>query len=222
MNRAPLLLALLFSLSTISLLSAQVGPGGVGGNTNPVPAIDPDCGSISSNAAADPDNYINCWISRNADRAVAVHVYTENSQLKAKFRQYSWDGESYASTPTTIKKGVDTLISTAVIPVTLVAEPSTKYTGLYKMVLSVTTGGTVTDHDIGYVNFVRGKKGRAASKVSLTLTTKNGGTTVTPSAGNPCDEPFIDDIGEEEEIAKSPTIANAPTNFVLPIPGCVN
>lgn len=220
MNRAPLLLAIFLSLSAISsFVGAQVGPAG---NTNPNPAIDPDCGSISSNPPADPENYINCWISRNAERAVAIHVYTENSQLKAKLRQYAWDGESYGSTTTTIKKGAETLISTAVIPVSLVAEPSTKYTGLYKMVLSVTSGGTVTDYDIGYVNFFRGKKGRAASKVSVTLTTKNGGTTVTPSAGNPCDEPFIDDIGEEEEIVKSPTIANAPTNFVAPIPACAN
>lgn len=180
------------------------------------PALDPDSGSITSGSSIGNNN-INCWISRNSERAVAVHVYEENNQLKANFRQYLFDGESYGSTKTKIMNGATELEDTAVIPVKLVAVNSSKYPNLFKMVYSKDVSGTITDYDIGHLNFVRGNKQRASSKVSITLLDTATGVKVTPSAGNPCDEPVIDDIGEEEEITKSLTIPKAPTNFVPPI-----
>lgn len=216
----------LFCLAFATLLAiigpaalAQVGGGTGGAGTNPVPAIDPDCGSIESNATADPTNTINCWISRNTTRATATYVYTENGQLKAKFRQYEFDGESYSSTSTRIVNDSVVVAEGAVIAVTLQSVASTKFPNLYKMVY---TGNNNTNYDIGYLNFVRGNKGRPASKVSIKFINKTMGVKVTPNGGDPCDEPPIEDIGEEEVIQRSPTITNAPINFVAPIANCQN
>jgi hypothetical protein len=200
-------------LTLPSLVYGQPGP-------TPEPTIDPDSGSILSNAPANPASNINCWISRSSDRAVAVFVYGEPAQLRANIRQYLYNGESYSSTTTKIMNGTTQLTDQAVISVKLVTVASTKYPLLYKMVFTSNIGGTPADYDIGYLNFVRGNKQRPSSKVSISFASSKDpatGIKVTPSAGNPCDEPIIDDIGEEEEIAKSPTIANAPTNFILPI-----
>lgn len=192
---------------------------------SPLPSISPDTGSVESSPAANPESNLNCWISRSNDRAIAVHVYEENNQLRAKFRQYNFDGESYASTVTKIMQksaapAADAqLFGNAIIEVKLDKEDSSKYPSLYKMVFTTITNGTPASYHVGYLNFVRGNKRRASSKVSVTfLSPKNTGDVyVSPNSGDPCEQPVIDDVGEEEEIAKSPTTAKAPTNFVLPI-----
>lgn len=187
---------------------------------NPAPStVDPDCGSIESSVTPDPTNTINCWISRSTNRATATYVYTENGQLKAKFRQYSYDGESYSSVQTRILNDSVVVAEGAVIAVSLQAAPSAKNPNLYKMVY---TGNNNTNYEIGYLNFVRGNKGRPASKVSVKFINKTMGVKVTPNGGDPCDDAPIEDIGEEEVIARSPTISNAPINFVAPIASCPN
>ncbi len=209
-----------------SIVSAQVG---VGGNTNPLPAIDPDCGSLDSSPASS-SGFINCWISRNNSRAIAIHIYSEtvNGEIvrKAKFRQYNKGEESYSSTETKIYSYDSSSTGTevgkgSIITVTLEKVNNTSHPNMFKMVYESNAG---QKYDIGLINFVRGNKGRPASKVLVKLSNKTkDGIKVTPnSTSNPCDEFPVEDIGEEEEIAQSQAQVRAPIDFVAPIAACQN
>lgn len=196
-----------------------------GGGTTPVPALNPDCGSVLATPLDDNPGFINCWISRNSTRAIAVHIFKEgegaNEKIKANFRQYTRGEESFESTYTQIENNgtVITPLNTAVINVTLVAVTHNQHPSMYKMVYTKDN----TDYVIGHLNFVKGNKGRPASKVSVKLKVpKQGdmGIKVIPNSGDPCEEMPIEDIGEEEMIARSSANPNAPINYVAPIADC--
>ena len=134
---------------------------------------------------------------RRAESTVGLAgmVYQEIDGLHAKLRRYSkepqQEPEHYLSKTTTIKPQGGNPIPLSTVPVKLTAVSG--HPGTYSM----TYEGVSPVVDIGYLRFVAGNTGRASSDVIVRLnkTTVDGVTT------DPCNEPPIDDMGEEEDIA---------------------
>lgn len=183
--------------------SAQLG-GGTG--PTPTPVLIPDDKTIENSPATNA-NQVNCWVSRSNNEAIAVSVYTDsNLQLVGKLRRYTKGDEEFEDKDTEIKL-TPTTTSTPlkVVPFKLERETSVKFQDVFKMMYTPATGDPVR---IGYLSFVRGNKSRLSTSVVIRM----DHTTVV-GAINPCDEPPIDDIAEEEEIRRGPTTSfgeNAP------------
>jgi hypothetical protein len=190
------LVASLVGVTVAPSASAQIG----GGTGTPPPTsvvIAPDDKTIE-NTPPSAANQLNCWVSRSNNAAIAVSVYMSGggSQLVGKLRRYSKGDEEYEDTTTQIKLPDGTTTpALKVIMFNLEHEANPKYPDLYKMMYAPSVGSPIK---VGYLNFVRGNKTRMSSKVSIRL----DHTTVV-GVNNPCDEPPIDDIGEEEEIRRS-------------------
>jgi len=177
------------------------GPGPVA--TVATEALGPDTGDVLSSPAS-PDR-IRAWVSRSSSGAVAVSVYNDGSTLSAKFRRFSKEEEEYSSKktkiqiPSTTPTGPATTIAEiATVPVRLVAIPGRDDT--YKMVYESLTPNVQVD--VGFVRFGRGNNKRASSDVVVRFKNIEG-------AIDPCSQPPIDDIGEEEEMPEGAS-ANAP------------
>ncbi len=163
----------------------------------------PDTGELVSSAAS--AGRVKCWVSRSTTGAVAISIYDDGSTLSAKFRRFSKEEEEYSSKKTKIQippstpTGPPTVVADiATVPVRLVAVPGRDDT--YKMVYeSLVPNAQV---DVGFVRFGRGNNKRASSDVVIRFKNIEG-------AIDPCSQPPIDDIGEEEEMPEGAS-ANAP------------
>lgn len=165
--------------------------------------VGPDTGELVSSAAS--PGRVKCWVSRSTTGAVAISIYDDGSTLSAKFRRFSKEDEEYSSKKTKIQippstpTGQPTVVADiATVPVRLVAVPGRDDT--YKMVYeSLVPNAQV---DVGFVRFGRGNNKRASSDVVIRFKNIEG-------AIDPCSQPPIDDIGEEEEMPEGAS-ANAP------------
>lgn len=187
----------------VANVSAQ--PGG-GTSPTPTPVMTPDDKTIE-NSPATSANQVNCWVSRSNNEAIAVSVYTDsNLQLVGKLRRYTKGDEEFEDKDTEIKLTSTTTSSPIkVVPFKLEREASVKFQDVYKMMYTPATGNPIR---IGYLSFVRGNKTRLSTSVVIRM----DHTTVV-GAVNPCDEPPIDDIAEEEEVRRGPSTTfgeNAP------------
>lgn len=191
-----------------------------GGGTTPLPSVGPDNGTVL-NSSTENANTINAWVSRSKSSAIAIHIFevtnptTNEKVLKANLRQYADGLEVYPVTTTTITNNGVGLASNSIIPVKLVNAPSARTDEHYKLIY---TAADNTEYEIGTLTFVRGSVNRPSSKVNIKLYNKTGGVKVTPGGINPCEEPPIEDIGEEMLVAPSPTNGNAPTGSIPRIP----
>jgi hypothetical protein len=217
-----LLLTLVLSTSASAQMPAPIG--------QPLPAITdppivPDQGSIENKPAADSTSFVNCWIVRKKTTAIAIRVIKVPNPLGpehepilvAKLRQYaSEDEEGYLGVKTVIKDGATPLAEAKIIDLKLVKEENANHPDLYRLQFDKDSTANEDFITIGFINFIRGNHDRSSSKAAIKiLATPAVGVTVTP-ASDPCSEPPVDDIGEEEVIARS-TVANqseAPTNSV--------
>lgn len=217
MNRYTLILlfSLAISQSTYAQMSLPIG--------QPQPAITdppivPDQGSIENKPAADNTSFVNSWIVRKKTTAIAIRVIKQSDgKLVAKLRQYaSEDEEGYLGVKTEIKDGAVTLVNEKIIDLVLVSANNANYPNLYRLQFDKDSTANEDFITIGFINFIRGNHDRSSSKAAIKiLATPSVGVTVTP-ASDPCSEPPVDDIGEEEVIARS-TVTNqseAPTNSV--------
>jgi hypothetical protein len=189
--------------SFVTTASAQ--PGGGTGPT-PAPITAPDDKSVENLPATNSSN-LNCWVSRSNNEAIAISVYRDSSlQLVGKLRRYSKDAEEFRAIETEIKlPDATTLPAQKVLLVKLDRVANTKHQDIFSMMFTPPSGVPIR---IGYLSFIRGNKTRLSSSVVMRM----DHTTVVGSV-NPCDEPPIDDIGEEEEIRRGPSSSfgeNAP------------
>ena len=195
-----ILVALLATMCEQATVCAQ-GTGPVATVATEPPG--PDTGEVLSSPAS-PDR-IKAWVSRSSSSAVAVSVYNDGATLSAKFRRFSKEEEEYSSKktkiqiPSTTPTGPPTTIAEiATVPVRLVAIPGRDDT--YKMVYDSLSPNVQVD--VGFVRFGRGNNKRASSDVVVRFKNIEG-------AIDPCSQPPIDDIGEEEEMPEGAS-ANAP------------
>lgn len=185
----------LFFGSFVPTVCAQ--PGG-GPGPAPTPIAKPDEGTIE-NLPASESSLLNCWVSRGISSAIAVSVYKDsNSQLVGKLRRYNKGSEDFRETNTQIQlPDSTTLPAQQVVPFKLDRLSSNKSPDVFSMMFTPPSGSPIR---IGYLSFIRGNKSRDASSVVIRLD-----HTSIVGVVNPCDEPPIDDVGEEEEIYRGPT-----------------
>ena len=165
--------------------------------------VGPDTGDITGSPAS--PGRVKCWVSRSSTGAVAISVFEDGTTLSAKFRRYSKEEEEYSQiktkiqTPPTTPGGTPTTIQElSTVPVRLVAV--TGVTDTYTMIYDSLT--PEVQLPVGFVKFVRGNNQRASSDVVVRFKNIEG-------AIDPCNQPPIDDIGEEEEVPVGLS-ANAP------------
>jgi hypothetical protein len=211
----------------------QVSPGGSGGGTpgtaggttnTPVP----DTGTVfcTPNPAT---GKVNCWVIRNFSTASAISIFEDPvfSVPSAKIRNYVKNPSGFSAQNTTVT------YTTAATPPTTVTQSLDVISVRLEEVRD--TLGRVTYYNMNYfpegfnpdgspkgvkvligkLKFSRGSDGRSSSDISIRF-----GAAVRPS--NPCDEPPLDDLGEEEEVpavsGKAPelTLSLTPSPVVSP------
>lgn len=170
------------------LLANPQDPGG------PVITSGPDEGSIEN--TGNVGNQIHSWVARSGNRAVAIHTYTENSNLMAKFRIYEKDLDLEI-----FKHKKMTIGTTTDMPFVTVRLVQDSDPNVYKM--NYILG--MTETLVGRLRFSRGKNGRSSSDVSIRLL-----KTAIPQVPDPCTELPADDVGEEELIGASTNDSQAP------------
>lgn len=203
-SRSAFVAIVLFCGSFVPAVYAQ--PGG-GAGPAPTPIAKPDEGTIE-NSPASESSLLNSWVSRSNNEAIAISVYKDSTQqLVGKLRRYSKGSEDYREMNTQIQlPDSSTLPAQQVVPFKLDRLTSNKHPDVFSMMFTPPTGNPIR---IGYLSFIRGNKSRDASSVVIRLDHN-----VVVGTINPCDEPPIDDIGEEEEIYRSPD-----SNFGVNAPG---
>jgi hypothetical protein len=189
--------------SFVTSASAQLD-GGTGPTPTPVTA--PDDKTVENLPATNTSN-LNCWVSRSSNEAIAISVYRDsNLQLVGKLRRYSKEDEEFRAVETVIKlPDATTLPSQKVLPVKLERVVNTKHPDIFNIMFTPPSGVPIR---IGYLSFIRGNKSRLSTSVVIRM---DHTTVVGPI--NPCEEPPIDDIAEEEEIRRGPSSSlgeNAP------------
>lgn len=157
-----------------------------------------DTGTIVNTVATEPQK-IGAWVARSESTAIAVRIYEDGNTKKAKIRRYKLEDGEFISVMTKFKKSDESETGpVAVFETTLI--PNTRHANTYELMYTV-EGAPVR---IGYIRFYKGNQGRTASSAVIRLEKVVG-------AMNPCDEPPIDDIGEEEVInandSSAPSIA---------------
>jgi hypothetical protein len=182
--------------------SAGPGAGGTGGASNA------DTGSLINSSSSSTDKSMT-WVSRSYTDASAMRIYqTFDGLLVANIRTYNRSGANFVGKTTTITYDDPNVTPTVrvVAPVEVVKvelkevkETTAPYRLLHYNLMYYPLGFDSSEIPqgnpvrIGKVRFNRGVNGRNSSDVSLKF-----GPPVKP---NPCDEPPLDDIGEEEEVA---------------------
>ena len=157
-----------------------------------------DTGTIVNTVATEPLK-IGAWVARSESTAIAVRIYEDGTIKKAKIRRYELVDGEFSDVTTKFKKsdGSETA-PVAVFETTLVLKAG--YANTYELMYPV----EATPVRIGYIRFYKGNQGRTASSAAIRLE-----AAVVVGATNPCDEPPIDDIGEEEFI--NATASSAPS-----------
>ncbi len=157
--------------------------------------VGPDTGAIISSPPSSQNN-VKCWVSRSGTGAVAVSIFEDGTTLSAKFRRYSKEEEEYSSKKTKIlfppvppATSSTTSIELATVPVRLVEIAGQE--GTYDMIYD--SAAPLASFSVGYVRYVRGNNQRASSDVVVRFKNIEG-------AIDPCNQPPIDDMGEEEEM----------------------
>lgn len=204
---AGLLLTAVFVLENAH---AQSGSGGSASGTPGSGLSNADTGSVFGSPPSDASK-ANCWVFRSPTQGMAVCAFEDPVFLvpSATLRLYTRNASGFTGKTTTVKYK---------------ETPASPETTLNLDTISVRleevrdTLGRVTHHnmnyfpqgynsdgspkgvkvDIGKLKYNRGNNARVSSDVSVRL-----GQSVRPS--NPCDEPPLDDVGEEEEVAISST-----------------
>ncbi len=181
--------------SFVPNVSAQ--PGG-GPGPSPTPVLAPDDKTIE-NLPAPTSNLVNCWVSRSNSEAIAVSVYKDSTQqLVGKLRRYNKGFEDFREKDTQIRLPDSTILpAEKIVSFKLEKLTSDKFPDVYNMMYTPPTGSPI---QIGYISFIRGNKTRLSSSAVIRLNDK-----VVVGVTNPCDEPPIDDLGEEEAISRAPT-----------------
>lgn len=190
--------------------------GGSGSTTTTV-STGADTGSIYGTPCTSPDK-ANCWVIRTYNTATAVCVYEDPvfHVPMANLRNYTKNSTGFTSqnTTVTLPAPANTTQSLDVVKVRLEeVRDSLGRVTFYNMNYypdGYNTDGTPkgTKVAIGKMKFGKGSHGRGSSDVTIRL-----GSSVRPTA-NPCDEPPLDDLGEEEEI---PVSSSKVPGLLLPL-----
>jgi hypothetical protein len=204
---AGLLLTAVFALENAH---AQLSSGGSASGTPGTGLSNADTGSVFGSQPTDASK-ANCWVFRSPTQGMAVCVFVDPVFVvpSATLRFYSrsasgFTGKTTAVTYKETPTSPDTTLNLDTISVRLeeVRDTLGRVTH-YNM--NYFPQGYNTDGSskgvkvvIGKLKYNSGNNARVSSDVSVRL-----GQSVRPS--NPCDEPPLDDVGEEEEVAISST-----------------
>ena len=168
----------------------------------------PDPGTVTNT----PANFgrIKCWVSRSSDGAIAIYkhaaiavsVWEEGppGTLFAKFRRYGKTPETFSAMDTKIIVNTTTSVTSS-LPILVRVLPIANRAGTYEMKYDHPSGSVT----VGYLRFAPGAIGRSATDVVVRL--KQGAV---DGVVDPCSEPPIDDMGEEEEMDLSPISSKGP------------
>jgi len=183
-----------FAMAGLGLASATT----FGAGPTPPPPSGP--GSIVNETPTEPGK-IGAWVFRTGDDGLALNIQPIpfSSKFKGYLRQYTKTALGY--TPTDIKLQVDATAGTAPanlgnLGIEVSMEPKTSNGVEYFDLTYLATGGTVVK--VGAVRFVDGSAGRTGADVVLRVNANFKSVT-----RNPCDEPPVDDMGEEEILDQS-------------------
>ena len=207
---AGLLLTTVFALENAH---AQTGSGGSPGSTPGSGLSNADTGSVFGSAPSDASK-ANCWVIRTPTEGMAICVFEDPVFLvrSATLRMYSRSPSGFTGKTATIKyKETPSSPETTLTPETVnlrleeVRDDMERVTH-YNMNFfpdGYNPNGSPKGVKvvIGKLKYNRGNNARVSSDVSVRLS-----PSIRPA--NPCDEPPLDDIGEEEEVAISS--ANVP------------
>ncbi len=167
-------------------------------DTTPPPPS--SAGSIVNETPAEPGK-IGAWVFRTGDDGLALNVQPIpfSPKIRGYLRQYTRTALGY--TPTDIKLQVDP--TAGAVPanlgstgIELSMEPKTSNGVEYFELTYLATGGVSVK--VGAVRYVNGNSGRGGSDVVLRVNTNLKSVT-----RSPCDEPPLDDMGEEEILDQS-------------------
>jgi hypothetical protein len=160
-------------------------------------------GSVVSETPSEPGK-IGAWVFRTGDDGLALNVQPVpfSTKYKGYLRQYKKVGDVY--TPTDIKLQVDDTGGTPPanlgdqgIEVSIVPKETTGSLQIPYYELTYLAPGGVTVK-VGAMRFLNGNAGRSGTDVVLRVNSK-----LKSLSRNPCDEPPIDDMGEEEILDQS-------------------
>lgn len=195
------------SLTIVSFASTswgQLSGGGTAGGSTGGTTGSADTGTILSLPTANLGR-VNSWVSRSTGTAVAVTAYEDQFRvLSANIRQYTLTTAGYTSQSTKIKNGA-VEYDLQVVPVRLEkVEDTLGRLRHYNMVyypsgydpMGAPLGAKVL---VGWLKFYRGNNGRVSSDVIIRFHSN----VVRTNPVSPCDEPPVDDMGEEEEVVQS-------------------
>jgi hypothetical protein len=204
---AGLLLTAVFALENAH---AQLGSGGSTGGTSGSGLSSADTGSVFGSQPSDASK-ANCWVFRSPTQGMAVCAFEDPVFLvpSATLRLYSRSASGFTGKTTAVKyketpNSPETTLTLDTISVRLeeVRDTLGRVThhnmNFYPQGYNTDGSPKGVKVDIGKLKYNRGNNARVSSDVSVRL-----GQSVRPS--NPCDEPPLDDIGEEEEVAISST-----------------
>jgi len=212
---APTIAGLLLTVVFVNQnVCAQPGSGGSPGGATPGSGLsNADTGTIFGSLPS-ATNKANCWLTRSATQGMAVCVYEDPMFLvpTATVRFYSRISSGFTGKTTTVTyKATPTSPDTAVTLDTISVRLEEARDSLGRVThynMNYFPDGYNPDGspkgvkvEIGKLKYNRGNNARVSSDVSVRL-----GRTVRPLID--CDEPPLDDIGEEEELTVSS--ANVP------------
>jgi hypothetical protein len=221
---AGLLLTAVFALENAH---AQPGSGGSpGGTPGSTPAT--DGGTIIGTPTTELGK-ANSWVIRSATQGIAICIYEDPVLFVqcANIRFYARTPSSFVgkTTPVTYKPDgsqTETTVNLETIYVRLESVPDKlgrfAHYSMNYFPEGYEPNGTPkgTKVQIGKIRFNGGANGRISSDVAVRLS-----TTVRPSTASstsPCDEPPVDDIGEEEAVVVSATNVPGLAFPLTPVP----
>ena len=170
----------------------QGGVGGPGGSSGP--------GSIVNENPSEPGK-IGAWVFRTGDDGLALHVQPVafSTKYKGSLRQYTKTNLGY--TPTDLKLQIDPTAGAAPENlgnqgIEVSVEPKTSNGVPYFELTYTPMGGTPVK--VGAMRFLSGSSGRSGADVVLRVNAN-----LKSVSRDPCDEPPLDDMGEEEILDQS-------------------
>lgn len=196
-----LLLPLMAAFATASATAAD---------TAPPPE---SAGTVINSAASDPSK-ASYWVFRTPNDAVAINIYKitgPNAKTTANLMIYAPDlngFERLANIQVDVNGTVQTIPN--VLPVDLVEKTYTNGGKYYEM--NYNHSGTIVK--IGALRFREGSNGRGSADVQVRF---DPTTLKSIRRINPCDEPLVDDMGEEEELEADPVRVPLKPNAVADV-----